>query len=93
MKQEPDLFGSLLIVRQEAARRGLVVEESIGDGDSRLIGMIGGLLAGLNAALEQAAEAGIDVFVAAQYQDQAPPARKRCILTGRMKRLAFDLRI
>jgi hypothetical protein len=82
---------------KEAARRGLAVEASAYDVDRRLVGEIGGLIAGLNRAMDEAAIAGIDVVVTAHYQDAVPPApgsgsgasRKRCVLAGMMRRLAL----
>lgn len=89
--QQPDLFRSAAVARQEAAARGLDVEETVLERDIRLVGVIGGLVAGLNHALEEAAQAGIDVTIVANYQDRLPPERKRCVVTGRMRRIAFDI--
>jgi hypothetical protein len=43
--------------------------------------------------MDEAATAGIDVVVTAHYQNSVPPARRRCILAGVMRRLALDARV
>jgi hypothetical protein len=84
---------SMVPAIREAARRGLAVEASAADLDRRLVGEIGGLIAGLNKAMDVATAAGIDVVIVAHYQDGAPPGRKRCIVAGRMRRLSLDERV
>ncbi len=79
------------IVR-EAANRGVHVEDSIEERDRRIVGEIGGLIAGLNRALREAAELGIEATVVTHYND-IDARRKRCVLAGRLKRIAFDVRI
>ena len=80
-------------VIDEASRRGLSIEASAGVVGVRLVGEIGAHIAGLNAAMERAAAAGIDVVLIAHYQPTEVAHRKRCVLTGQMRRLALDVRL
>ncbi|MBN8994361.1 MAG: hypothetical protein J0H94_03980 [Rhizobiales bacterium] len=79
-------------VVDEAGRRGLKVEPTLIFDDVRLVGEIGGLLGALNHVLERAAIAGIEVSVLAHYSD-IDRRRRRCIVTGRVKRIAYDVRV
>lgn len=74
----------------EAGRRGLDVDAEVAERDRRLVGEIGGLIAGLNHALLAASVAGVDVVLVARYSDVPRPEAKRCVLRGRMRRLALD---
>lgn len=77
---------------REAAARGLAVDETIAARDQRLVGVVSGAMAGLNHALEEAAEAGFDVHLIVDHQDLPGQPRRR-VLRGRITRLAVDARI
>ncbi len=76
----------------EAERRGLEVDESVSIRDQRMVGVVGGAVAHLNRALEEAAEAGFTVTLSVLYQDLGNRP-KRPAVRGRISRAAIDARV
>lgn len=74
-------------IRAEASRRGLDVDDTITDRDRIVVGVVGGALAHVRRALEEAAEAGFTVTISVHYQDLGDRP-KRAVLIGRISRLA-----